>query len=63
MFDYIAQCSGVDKYRPNGSVRLITKLALGASALSLTGTFANIGNALHNDLHHLANKVLGTYSL
>lgn len=63
MFDYIAQCSGVDKYRPNGSVRLITKLALGASALSLTGTFANIGNALHNDLHHLANKVRGTYSL
>lgn len=63
MFDYIAQCSGVDKYRPNGSVRLITKLTLGASALSLSGTFANIGNALHNDLHHLANKVRGTYSL
>lgn len=63
MFDYIAQCSGVDKYRPNGSVRLITKLALGATALSMSGTFANIGNAIHNDLHHLANKVLGTYSL
>ncbi len=63
MFDYIAQCSGVDKYRPNGSVRLITKLTLGASALSLSGTFANIGNALHNDLHHLANKMKKTYTI
>lgn len=63
MFDYIAQCSGVDKYRPNGSVRLITKLTLGISALSPSGVFANIGNALHNDLHHLANKMKKTYTI
>lgn len=63
MFDYIAQCAGVDKYRVNGSMRLITKLTLGMSALSAKGIFANIGNALHTDLNHLANKIKKTYAI
>lgn len=63
MFDYIAQCAGVDKYRVNGSMRLITKLTLGISSLSGKGIFANIGNALHTDLHHLANKIKKTYAI
>ncbi len=63
MFDYIAQCAGVDKYRVNGSMRLITKLTLGMSALSTKGIFANIGNALHTDLNHLANKIKKTYAI
>lgn len=63
MFDYIAQCAGVDKYRVNGSMRLITKLTLGISALSAKGIFANIGNALHTDLNHLANKIKKTYAI
>lgn len=63
MFDYIAQCAGVDKYRVNGSMRLITKLALGIQACSPKGTFANIGNAIHNDLNSFANKMRGTYTI
>lgn len=63
MFDYIAQCAGVDKYRVNGSMRLITKLTLGMTALSTRGMFVNIGNAMHNDLHHLANKIKKTYAI
>jgi hypothetical protein len=63
MFDYIAQCSGVDRYRVNGSMRLITKLTLGIQACSPSGIFSNIGDAMHNDLHHLANKILKTYEI
>ena len=32
MFDYIAQCAGVDKYRFNPAIRIVTKLILAASA-------------------------------
>ena len=63
MFDYIAQCAGVDKYRVNGSARLITKLALGIQACSPKGVFTNIGNAIHNDLNTFANKMTQTYRL
>jgi hypothetical protein len=63
MFDYIAQCAGVDKYRVNGSMRLITKLTLGIQACSPTGLFANIGDSLHNDINSRANKILGTYKI
>ena len=63
MFDYIAQCAGVDKYRVNGSMRLITKLTLGIQACSPSGLFANIGDAMHNDINSRANKILGTYKI
>ena len=63
MFDYIAQCAGVDKYRVNGSIRLITKLTLGIQACSASGIFTNIGNALHNDVNSYGNKLKGTYTI
>ena len=63
MFDYIAQCAGVDKYRVNGSIRLITKLTLGIQACSVSGVFTNIGNAIHTDLNSMANKIKGQYTL
>jgi carbon monoxide dehydrogenase subunit G len=57
MFDYIAQISGVDKYRVNGSMRTVARLALAASAVN--NTFNNISNALMTDWHSLVNKVRG----
>lgn len=57
MFDYIAQISGVDKYRVNGSMRTVARLALAASAV--TNTFNNISNALMTDWHSLTNKIYG----
>lgn len=57
MFDYIAQMSGVDRYRPNGSMRVVARLALASSALN--NTFVNIGNAIMTDWHSLANKLSG----
>lgn len=57
MFDYIAQCAGVDKYRTNGSIRLVTKLALAANANG--NVFHNIGDAFLNDWTSLANKLSG----
>lgn len=56
MFDYIAQCAGVDKYRVNGSMRLVTKLALAASN-SLSGNlFYNLGNAVMSDIAGIVNS-------
>lgn len=57
MFDYIAQISGVDKYRVNGSMRTVARLALAASALK--NTFNNVGDALLTDWHSLVNKTFG----
>lgn len=57
MFDYIAQISGVDKYRVNGSMRTVARLALAASAVG--NTFNNIGDALLSDWHSLVNKTFG----
>ena len=57
MFDYIAQISGVDKYRVNGSMRTVARLALAASAVN--NTFNNISNALMTDWHSLTNKIYG----
>lgn len=54
MFDYIAQISGVDKYRVNGSMRTVARLALAASALN--NTFNNIADAVMTDWHSLVNK-------
>ena len=56
MFDYIAQISGVDKYRVNGSMRTVARLALAASAVK--NTFNNISNALMTDWHSLTNRIL-----
>ncbi len=57
MFDYIAQMSGVDKYRVNGSMRTVARLALAASAVQ--NTFNNISNALMTDWHSITNKIYG----
>lgn len=58
MFDYIAQCAGVDKYRVNGSIRLVSRLALAASAAG--NFFHNLGDAVKVDFVSLANKHAGT---
>lgn len=58
MFDYIAQCCAVDKYRMNGSMRLITKAILAASDGANLGY--NVGSALKSDFYSWANKFLGT---
>ena len=56
MFDYIAQCSGVDKFRPNGAMRTIAKLALTSSAI--TNAFNNVTDALLNDWHSIVNRIV-----
>ena len=61
MFDYIAQCTGVDKYRVNGSMRLVTKMALAASAVG--NTFHNVSDAVLNDFTSIANRLTGTYRM
>lgn len=57
MFDYIAQMAGVDKYRVNGSMRTVARLALAASAVN--NTFNNISNALLTDWHSITNRMYG----
>ena len=59
MFDYIAQCAGVDKYRVNPAIRLVTRLALAAHAAD--NTLKNVGNAILNDFTSFANRMAGTY--
>lgn len=59
MFDYIASCSGVDKYRINGSSRLVSRLALAASAASPSNMFHNMGDALLTDFTSMANRLTG----
>jgi hypothetical protein len=61
MFDYIAQCCGVDKYRVNGSIRQVSKLTLAASFAN--NILENIGDAGLTDLHGLGNKLSGVYRL
>lgn len=57
MFDYIAQLSGVDKYRVNGSMRTVTKLALAAS---WTGNVLyNVSSSLFSDWNSMFNKGFG----
>lgn len=57
MFDYIAQCAGVDKYRINGSIRVVTRIALA----SATGgeMMYNFGVAILNDGISMANRMTG----
>ena len=58
MFDYIAQCCGVDKYRMNGSIRLVTKAVLAAS--DGKNLLYHIGQSLQSDFYDWANRFLGT---
>ena len=58
MFDYIAQCAGVDKYRINGSIRLASKLILASSATR--NVFNNLGDAILTDFTSIANRITGT---
>lgn len=58
MFDYIAQCCAVDKYRMNGSMRLVTKAILAAADGGNLGY--NLGSALKSDFFASANRFLGT---
>ena len=57
MFDYIAQMAGVDKYRVNGSMRTITKLALAASWCD--NAVYNVTSSLMTDWNSLFNKING----
>jgi hypothetical protein len=57
MFDYIAQCAGVDKYRINGSIRVVSRIAL--AALAGGNVFANFGDAIMNDAHTFVNRMTG----
>lgn len=57
MYDYIAQCAGVDKYRVNSAARLVTKLALSAS--SVRNTFYDLGSAMLTDITSTLNRVTG----
>lgn len=54
MFDYIAQCTGIDKYRVNSAARIVTKIALAASYVDKF--FYNIGEAILSDVTSFANK-------
>lgn len=54
MFDYIAQCTGVDKYRSNSAARLVTRLALAASYHK--NLFYNIGQSTTNAFHTIVNR-------
>lgn len=54
MFDYIAQCTGVDKYRTNSSARIVTRIALAASYNN--NWFYNMGNAMVNDFTTAVNR-------
>ena len=59
MFDYIAQCAGVDKFRVNPAIRLVTRLALAGNFTN--NLLNNVGNALLNDFTSFANRLTGTY--
>lgn len=58
MFDYIAQCCSVDKYRMNGSMRLVTKAMLAAT--NGKNLAYHIGQSLQSDFFDWANRFLGT---
>ena len=61
MFDYIAVCAGVDKYRPNGAMRLVSRLALAANVVSNVKSV--IGNAVLSDFTSFVNRLSGVYNL
>jgi len=57
MFDYIAQCAGVDKYRYNPAIRVVTKLILGA-AQGMNSIY-NLGVAVLNAGTARVNRFTG----
>lgn len=57
MFDYIAICAGVDKYRPNGAIRLTSRLALMANTIQNIDSV--IGNAVLSDVSSWFNRLSG----
>lgn len=59
MFDYIAQCAGVDRYRVNPAIRLVARLALAGHFAN--NTLKNLGNGVLNDWTSFVNKMTGTY--
>lgn len=59
MFDYIAECAGVDKYRVNGAIRVMTRLALATSVSGAANVFHNFGQAVLNDVTTYVNKLSG----
>ena len=61
MFDYIAQCAGVDKYRANPSIRIVTKLML--AAVSGKNFLHNLGTAILNDGTSFVNKLTGVRNI
>lgn len=61
MYDYIAVCAGVDKYRPNGAIRLVSRLALAANVVSNVKSV--IGNAILSDFTSFANRLSGIYNI
>lgn len=61
MFDYIAECAGVDKYRTNGAIRVVTRLVLATN--SATNTFKNIGKGILNDATSIVNRISGNSRL
>jgi hypothetical protein len=56
MFDYIAQCAGVDKYRANPAIRVVTKMILSAAAGQ--NFVHNLGTAIKN----WGTSIVNTYS-
>lgn len=59
MFDYIAECAGVDKYRVNGAIRVMTRLVLATSVSGAKNVFNNLGQAILNDVTTFVNKMSG----
>ena len=58
MFDYIAQCAGVDKYRVNPAIRLVSRLALAGHAAG--NILTNLGNGFLNDYTSFINRITGS---
>lgn len=61
LFDYIAQSCGVDKYRPNGTIRILSKVALIDNFGNHLGKY--VGDAIMSDLTGLVNKITGIYRM
>ena len=58
MFDYIAQCAGVDRYRVNPAIRLVSRLALAGHAAG--NILTNLGNGVLNDWTSFVNRMKGS---
>lgn len=61
MFDYIAVCAGVDKYRPNGAIRLVSRLALAAN--NVKNIKSVFGEAVLSDFTSFVNRTMGVFNI